>query len=414
MPAPAPLATIMIVDDTPENLKLLEGLLRDWGYRVRPFPRGALALAAARDDPPDLILLDINMPGLNGYEVCAQLRIAETTREIPVIFLSVLNEALDKVKAFACGGVDYVSKPFQVEEVRARIETHLTIRRLRHELQRHNRHLEDLVRERTRQLADAHDRLAILDAAKSEFLNLISHELRAPLTGVFGVSELLLMDSPATPERRELSNLYDLSRRNMLAILDDALLLTRIDVSADLAESQELSLQGVLMGALMEAQPLAFALGISLPDCPPEDTMVSGNQQLLTKAFTALLQTAARFAAVAAPVRLSVTRTPALVQVRVSATGRTIPPDFMPCFFDVFAVTRSIVPRGDLGLGPPVAQRIIALSGGSVTVQNEEPAGISFTVQLRVPEADGMNCPPIGIRGGLNRNVAQDASSRLP
>jgi two-component system, sensor histidine kinase and response regulator len=335
MPAPAPPATIMIVDDAPENVKLLEGLQRDRGYRVRPFPRGALALAAAREDPPDLILLDINMPGLNGYEVCAQLRTIEATREIPVIFLSVLNEPLDKVKAFACGGVDYVTKPFQIEEVQARIETHLTIRRLRHELQRHNRHLEDLVRERTRQLAEAHDRLAILDAAKSEFLNLISHELRAPLTGVLGVAELLLLDGPATPERRELSNLYDLARRNMLAILDDALLLTRIDVSADLAESQELSLQDVVRAALMGAQPLASALGIPLPECPPEDTPVSGNRQLLTKAFTALLQTAVRFAAAAAPIRLSVTRTPAPVEVRISAAGRTIPPDFLRCFFDV-------------------------------------------------------------------------------
>lgn len=400
MLTPASPATIMIVDDAPENLKLLEGLLRDRGYRVRPFPRGTLALAAARDDPPDLILLDINMPGLNGYEVCEQLRTIEATRDIPVIFLSVFNEALDKVKAFACGGVDYVTKPFQFEEVQARIETHLTIRRLRHELELHNRHLEELVCARTRQLAEAHDRLAILDTAKSDFLNLISHELRAPLTGVFGVADLLLLDGPTTPERQELAELYSLARRNMLAILDDALLLARIDVSTDLAERQELSLKEVLRAALIDARSLAAALGIALPECPSEDAEVSGNQQLLIKAFTAILQTAVRFSAGPAPLRLVVTRTAAAVEVRISSSGRPIPPDFLRCFFDVFAITRSIVPRGDLGLGPPVAQRIIALSGGSVTVQNDEPTGVSFIVRLRPLDADATNSPPLGMRGG--------------
>jgi CheY-like chemotaxis protein len=120
---------IMVVDDNPANLRLLEGMLREHGYDVRSFPRGRLALAAAENRPPDLILLDINMPEMNGYEVCERLKSTPSVADIPVIFLSALNAAEDKVKAFRSGGIDYIPKPFQVEEVEARVEIHLKLRR---------------------------------------------------------------------------------------------------------------------------------------------------------------------------------------------------------------------------------------------------------------------------------------------
>jgi response regulator RpfG family c-di-GMP phosphodiesterase len=120
---------IMIVDDHPANLKLLDDMLRQHGYEVRSFPRGRLALAAADQEPPDLILLDINMPEMNGYEVCELLKASARLADIPVIFLSALNAVEDKVKGFRSGGVDYISKPFQFDEVHARVEIHLKLRR---------------------------------------------------------------------------------------------------------------------------------------------------------------------------------------------------------------------------------------------------------------------------------------------
>ena len=119
---------IMIVDDNPANLKLLEDMLQLHRYEVRSFPRGRLALAAADQEPPDLILLDINMPEMNGYEVCQQLKSSPRLSGIPVIFLSALTATEDKVKGFRSGGVDYISKPFQFEEVQARVQTHLKLR----------------------------------------------------------------------------------------------------------------------------------------------------------------------------------------------------------------------------------------------------------------------------------------------
>ena len=135
-------ASILVVDDTPANLQVLAGMLKDRGYKVRPVPSGKLALLAAQRDPPDLILLDINMPEMNGYEVCEHLKVDDALKGIPVIFISALTEQLDKVKAFAIGGVDYITKPFQMEELHARVETHLKLRRLQIELEEYSRHLE--------------------------------------------------------------------------------------------------------------------------------------------------------------------------------------------------------------------------------------------------------------------------------
>ncbi len=127
--------SILIVDDTPANLRLLSGILAQKDYMIRPVTDGALALSAARTDPPDLILLDIMMPTMSGYDVCKQLKADERTRDISVIFISAKQEILDKVTAFSLGAVDYITKPFQAEEVLARVETHLSLRNLRKSLE---------------------------------------------------------------------------------------------------------------------------------------------------------------------------------------------------------------------------------------------------------------------------------------
>jgi putative two-component system response regulator len=146
---------ILIVDDTPANLTLLSKMLGDRGYRIRPVPSGSLALRAAASDPPDLILLDITMPEMDGFEVCRQLKEDARLRDVPVIFISALTETEGKVKAFKRGGVDYVTKPFQIEEVEARVETHLKLRNAQAELSRYNRYLEQLVDEKVKEISEA-------------------------------------------------------------------------------------------------------------------------------------------------------------------------------------------------------------------------------------------------------------------
>jgi two-component system cell cycle response regulator len=127
--------SVLIVDDIPENLRLLTDLLSERGYQVRSVTSGRMALKTAQAKPPDVILLDIRMPDMSGYEVCEALRRSVVTEDIPIIFISALDEVLDKVRAFDAGGVDYITKPFQLEEVIARLENQLTIRRQQHQLQ---------------------------------------------------------------------------------------------------------------------------------------------------------------------------------------------------------------------------------------------------------------------------------------
>ncbi len=133
---------ILVVDDTPANLRLLSGMLAEQGYKVRSVINGQMALTATQAAPPDLILLDINMPEMNGYEVCERLKADEDTRDIPIIFISALDATEDKVKAFTVGGLDYITKPFQIEEVLARVQTHLALRKLQMRLQNANRRFE--------------------------------------------------------------------------------------------------------------------------------------------------------------------------------------------------------------------------------------------------------------------------------
>jgi DNA-binding response OmpR family regulator len=152
---------ILAVDDTPASLRLLTDLLQDEGYEVRSAIGGELALHAALSNPPELVLLDIRMPGMDGYEVCRRLKADPATRDVPVIFVSAVTETDEKVQGFGLGAVDFVTKPYQRDELMARVRTHLELHRLRH-------HLEDQVQERTAALTQSEKKLrtSLLDSVR--------------------------------------------------------------------------------------------------------------------------------------------------------------------------------------------------------------------------------------------------------
>ncbi len=190
--------TILIVDDNPDNLGVLRRLLTTHGYTVRPANSGKVALRALEHSPADLILLDIRMPDMDGYEACRRLKANPATKDIPVIFLSALDEPLDKVKAFEIGGVDYVAKPFNDQVVLARVRVHIRIMELQRSLQAHNQELERQVSARTAQLQAANAALVETNAGlekalrvKEDFLRMMNHEFRNPLNGILGMVQLL-------------------------------------------------------------------------------------------------------------------------------------------------------------------------------------------------------------------------------
>ena len=376
-------ANILIVDDNPANLKVLEDMLRQQEYEVRSFPRGRLALTAAMRNPPDLILLDINMPEMNGYEVCEHLKATEEISGIPVIFLSALDETEDKVKAFRSGAADFISKPFQFEEVHARVETHLKLHALQLGLKRQNEHLEETVAARTRELAEANERLTILDRSKNDFLNLISHEFRTPLNGLLGVGELILDEMSSTVEHNELKEVFQQSRRRILSILDDALLLSQIDVNGEKFRSAPVSLNTALSRAIESTTEFAESRRVTLNPLPADLGLVLADEDLLVRAFHALLETAVKFSEEGEMIRLARELVADSIKVIIESQGRTIPSPVLAKFFDIFSIGEAINPGGDLGLGPPVAYRILSLFGASVGVANRDSAGVRLTVSFK-------------------------------
>jgi two-component system, sensor histidine kinase and response regulator len=194
---------ILIVDDTPDNLRLLSSALTERGYKVRSVINGAMALMGAQAAPPDLIMLDIRMPDMDGYEVCQRLKENSNTCEIPVIFISALDEVFDKVKAFTSGGVDYIQKPFQVEEVLARIENQLTVRRLQIQLQAQNHQLQQTqanllqALEQERSLKQRIEEMAAIEERNRiarEIHDSLGHSLTALNVQLQAAASLLLSD----------------------------------------------------------------------------------------------------------------------------------------------------------------------------------------------------------------------------
>lgn len=379
-------ATIMVVDDTPANLQLLTGLLQSRGYRVRPVPSGELALEAFRREVPELVLLDINMPGMTGYEVCERFKRDPLAAAVPVIFLSALSETTDKVKGFALGAVDYITKPFQFAEVESRVSTHLELARLRQQLERHNAQLEELVRQRTARLAEAHARLAILDKAKSDFLTLISHELRTPLCGVFGVVELMLHETSDREKKEEYTEIYQRSRCRLLTLIDDALLLSEIDTGSHRRKCEECSLDRLLEQAWSQAEPVLGFRQVHADPLPTDLGSVCGSPDHFVRALRSLLETAVTFARTWTTLRL--TRLPSVsgTGLVIEADGTAIPQELLPRFFDLLAIAQPITPGGDLGVAPALAERIVSLYGGTVSVENLTPPGVRFTVRFPAPE----------------------------
>jgi signal transduction histidine kinase len=248
--------------------------------------------------------------------------------------------------------------------------------------QAQNERLEAAVAARTRDLADANERLTILDRSKTEFLNLISHELRTPLNGLIGVGELILDEMAATRPDAELREMFEISRGRILSIVDDAVLLTQIDVKRDPMGSVPVSLDAVLGVAIERTRRLAESRGVGLARPPSVPDLVLGNHDLLVRAFHALLETAVKFSAAGETIRLLrhvVSGAPGIV---IEGRGRTLPDHAVGRFFDLFAIAEASTEAGDLGLGPPVASRILALFGASVSVAALAPSGLRLTVRL--------------------------------
>ena len=381
-------ARVVIVDDTDATRNLLGEQVLALGHEAVLASDGITGLARIRRVLPDLVLLDLEMPGLDGREVLARLKQGDRTRDIPVIIVTGLAENAVAVHCLDAGADDFLVKPFDLAVLRARIRPCIErrMRRIRdrefeRRLEEANLRLVDEVRARTGELEAAHARLSEVDGAKDGFLALIAHEMRTPLTGLVASSDIIIGEAAADDGLGELREIFRGSLKRLNRLVDDALLLTELRLAADDHPREERSLAGILRGAAADAAPFAAARGVAL-DVPSLEGVVAATGSLLDRALSALLECAVKFCEPGQAV--SVTGGPAgsgiLLQIRTPSG--TLPPSAQAGFFEVFGVADPVTPGGDLGLGPAVAEKVVRLQGGSVEVQSLDPGGILFTVTL--------------------------------
>lgn len=375
-------STIMIVDDTPDNLRLLLAVLRGKGHRVVAFPSGPQALAAAAANPPDLILLDVSMPDMNGFEVCQRLKADPALRDIPVLFLSALAEPEDKIRGFAVGGADYVTKPFQADEVQARVETHLQNRALQQRLQQHNEELERVVAERTRELAHSHQRLQELNRLKDDFLRMITHELRTPANGVLSMGQVLAELCPPSEESTRYAELFERSSARLMDLIEDATLL---------ADADHLTRDGQ---AQISCSQLLDAVQASLPeillDWTPatqrEDAvLLCGEPALLQQALRSAVRLAALFGRDQRRVVLRGVVEGERLRLQFALDHLRLAPEQAADFFRIESAVRSESSAERLGLAPVVASQIVTAFGGELhLVKKDADTG---TIEVLLPTA---------------------------
>jgi signal transduction histidine kinase len=347
---------ILVVDDTPNNLRLLIEVLSQEGYQVRPAPTGERALSAARLQPPDLILLDIMMPGMDGYEVCRTLKEEAATRDIPVIFLSALDEVFNKMEAFDAGGVDYVTKPFEAREVLARVATHLKISRLQQELEAQNAEL-------------------------NAFAHTVAHDLKSPLSIVQGYTSMMLEDLSNILTEDGVKYVQRIQDGALKAskIIDELLLLAgigrqQVEITAvNMHEPVALALDRLQM-RIQEYQP-----EIIKPETWPK---AKGYSPWIEEVWANYISNALKYGGQSPRVELGSTPLGnGLIQFWVQDNGPGLTSEEQAKLFAEFSRINTDRAQGH-GLGLSIVRRIVKRLGGEVGVESQPGQGSKFYFTL--------------------------------
>lgn len=371
-PAAITLGRVLIVDDEIANVELLARRLEAIGCQTQVASSGERAIALARSEQPDLILLDVMMPGIDGWQTCRRLKSQPETADIPVIFVTAKDRYEDLSKGFEVGGVDYLTKPFEPIELAARVRSAIFTKRLQDELRK--------------TAAD----LKRMEQSRKELIGMLGHDIRNLANSVVAFMQLVRMGQ-LEPGRQEFDELLRLSESNiseLLRMVNALLDVYKMEEGKLEAMPQAIGLQALAERSMAQVAPEALAKGIQVESDLPRDVNVFVDDGLIVRVLTNLLANAVKHTPSGGKVRIESARDRKLersIVVRVRDTGPGIPAEDAPRIFDRFyqGAGRS---RGGSGLGLAFCKLAVELHGGSINVAN--PGETGAIVQFTLPAAD--------------------------
>jgi signal transduction histidine kinase len=390
--AGGPRPRVLVVDDSPENIHLLLRCLGD-EYAVSVALDGETALECVRGPaPPAVVLLDVVMPGTDGYEVCRKLRADPATRDIPVLFLTALNEERDEARGLALGAMDFITKPFSPHRVKARVRNHVRLRSAMLEVERQSCEL----RRANEELLRSNLELKQLGQQKSEFLGIAVHDLKNPLVAIAGLAKLLLQaanpgDSGSLrPERRnEMLAAIHASAEHMGGIIKDLLQSEAIDSGRISLECREQALAPLLERAVELNRTQAARKRLDLNVSLAHGCVASLDGRRMLEVVDNLLSNAIKFSPPGKRIWVELSRLPGpppMARISVRDEGPGLSADDMGRLFGRFAKlsARPIGGESSSGLGLSIVKRLAELHQGRVWAESEPGQGAVFLVKLPV------------------------------
>lgn len=356
---------VLIVDDAPQNLHMLNAILKAEGYQVAAARSGQQALQVLGRLRPDLILLDVMMDGIDGYETCRQIRANADTADIPIIFLTARDESGDVLQGFEAGAVDYITKPYNGPELLARVRTHTMLQRTRKALQNHVQALQQL------------------NAEKTEFLSIASHDLKNPLGIVAGAAEMLL-SNPTVEDVEDYAHLIRSSSQRMLAIVSNLLDINRLEQGRLSTHPRSIMLaqvlDAVIEGNMIAAERKNIALEVLLPPAIELET----DPPLLQQIIDNLLSNAIKYSPPGRSIQVGVEAHEDALSLWIRDQGPGISRADQARLFQKFVRLSARPTAGEHsnGLGLYIAHRLAGLLGGELRCESTSGQGATFILGL--------------------------------